>query len=926
MFGRICSAQPMLQLTDQTTQVRLDGYVLCLPDLQAQLKATDVVAGAHDLDFAPTPSLNFGFSQADYWLKFTVQDLATLPNRRWVLELAYPNMDLVEMYVVDSAGNFEVRRAGDLLPLSLRELKAYNFSFRLNLPLNGQPRKVYLHFAGRDVKHFPLFLYEETVFFRQIIEENIFWGLYFGFLSIIFLYNLAIWVYVRERLYLYYLFYLASFIGVELTRANGSFGQQFFWPEALWFANYSVHFFTSLTVVSGMLFFSLGLNVRQFFPAFYRVMQLTVGMALLHLGAVVAGWETMPVIWTFSLALVADCLLFFAGVIGLWKGYRPAMLYVLATGSFFAGLIGLFLLEEGLVPEFWVFRHSLNIGSFLETVFLSLALAQSIRLAKDGQRQAEAAQVLAKLELENNRQLTAKLQELDQVKSRFFANISHEFRTPLTLILTPVQQWLTARQLPEPPWPALEGIRQNADSLLRLINQLLELSRLETGTVAVGAEPGDLADFLRQQLAACLAWAEAKQQALVANIPYQKMPAHFDHDKMERVVGNLLGNALKFTPPGGRVELGLRAEGSQVRIWVRDSGIGLAPEEVPKIFDRFYQVDSSGQRAYAGSGLGLALAKELVQLMGGRIAVESQAGKGSLFSLELPLQVTGQEAIEPEVQLTGQLVERTDLVPGKQPVSWPAGSSTDPQPIVLLVEDHPDLRTYLGQQLAVDYQVRLAVDGQQGLEMAREQIPDLVVSDLMMPRLDGLALCHQLKVDPRTCHIPVLMLTAKAGTDSKIEGLAHGADDYLVKPFELAEVRARVANLLAQRQRLRDYYRRDVSLLAPHPKLASLDEQFLQKLHAKIEAMIDDTTLGVEHLCEVVNLSRSQLHRKLQAITGQSATEFIRSARLRRAAHLLAQKQGNVSEIAYSVGYDNLSYFSRSFKEQYGVPPSEYQG
>lgn len=317
----------------------------------------------------------------------------------------------------------------------------------------------------------------------------------------------------------------------------------------------------------------------------------------------------------------------------------------------------------------------------------------------------------------------------------------------------------------------------------------------------------------------------------------------------------------------------------------------------------------------------MALTKELVQLMQGKIGVESTLGQGCLFTVKLPLQLI--EVVAAPNSMPQTLSNQPLLGQVGPPVQELAASPMG-LPLVLVVEDHTKMRTYLSEQLAADYQVMAASDGQQGLELAQAHIPDLIISDLMMPRLDGLSLCHQLKTDERTSHVPILMLTAKVGTDSKIEGLEHGADDYLVKPFEVAEVRARVANLLAQRQRLRDYYRRDVSLLAPKAKLPTLDAQFLQKLYDIVEKMLDHADLGVEHLCEAVSLSRSQLHRKLQAITGQSATEFVRSVRLRRAAHLLAQKQGNVSQIAYSVGFDNLSYFSRTFKEQYGLSPSEY--
>jgi signal transduction histidine kinase/DNA-binding response OmpR family regulator len=918
---------PVLALTDQQDRYWLAPYVECLVDTGQQISPAEVLAGRHDALFGPpgNPRLNFGFSTATYWLRCRVQDLATKPSRRWAVELEYPNIDLVEMYLVDSTGQFEVHRAGDLLPLSLRELKEYNFVFRLPLNPAGQAQTIYFRFAGQDAKHFRLIIKEEAYLFRHAMTEHVFWGFYFGVLGILFVYNFVLFIYLRERLYLYYLLYLASFILVELSRANGSFGLRFFWPEQLWFANLSTHFFTALTVVFGVLFFSQGLNVKQMFPVFYRIMQVVAAAAVLHIGAVAANLEPIPLFGTFGLALTSNCLLLIAGIITWRKGYRPARVYVLAMSCMFVGILALFLLEQSWLPEWLVFQHALNLGSFSETLLLSLALGQSLRATKAARSRAELEQKQAEMALENSRLFAAKLQELDQFKSRFFANISHEFRTPLTVILAPLEQWLDRRQLPEVPWPTLESIRQNAHRLLELINQLLDLSRLEAGLMAHRPQPGDLAAWVRAQVGQYLALAESQQLALLFEADGPSLPYQFDRDALTKILANLLGNALKFTPAGGRVAVRVQATAAQVLVSVTDSGPGIPPEALPQVFDRFYQVDGSPQRAQEGSGIGLALAKELAQLMGGQLTVSSQLGQGSCFTLYLP---AVEPVVGPQPPATAQPETVGPATPARPvPVvqkAPPFLETANGPALVLVIEDHAELRHYLVSELSTAYQVLTAPDGQAGLALAQAQIPDLVLSDVMMPHLDGLQVCQHLKTDERTSHIPVLLLTARASLDSKLEGLGHGADDYLVKPFHPSELLARVANLLAQRQRLREHYRRDVSLLAPVAKLPSIEEQFLQKLYAAVEQNLDAADLGVETLCQAVCLSRSQLHRKLQAITGQSATEFVRSLRLRRAAHLLHQQTASVSEIAYSVGFDNLSYFSRAFKEQFGLSPSEY--
>ncbi|QQS35011.1 MAG: response regulator [Ignavibacteriales bacterium] len=537
-------------------------------------------------------------------------------------------------------------------------------------------------------------------------------------------------------------------------------------------------------------------------------------------------------------------------------------------------------------------------------------------------------------------------EETDKMKSRFFANISHEFRTPLTLILGPIDK-LTS----ETPADEIEKhtgiIRRNAHRLMNLINQLLDLSRLEAGKLKIKASKSNIVPFVKGIVMSFESLAERKDINLKIECEQDIIELYFDKEMMIKILTNLLSNAFKFTPEGGNITVTVgHAEfisassfehqiPKQVRndrmivIRVKDTGIGISEEELPKLFDRFYQVDSSQTREYEGSGLGLALIKELIELHHGSINVNSKVGTGSEFIVEFPLgrdHLKDDEIVESSVVGEKNIyidesafTKKTELV--TQDI---ANDIRENKNLILLVEDNRDVREYIKDILNSHYKVEVAVNGQQGLEKAKEIMPDLIVSDVMMPEMDGIEFCRIIKTEFLTSHIPVILLTAKASHDNKIEGLETGADDYLIKPFDSKELLTRIKNLIEQRKRLKEKFGKDIH---PRPESVTtnpLDDEFLKKAYDTIEKHLDDVEYDTELFAKELFVSRMQLHRKIQAITGQAPGEFIRVYRLKRAAEMLIEKRLSVTQIAYEVGYNSPSHFSKAFTKYFNCSPSEY--
>lgn len=548
-------------------------------------------------------------------------------------------------------------------------------------------------------------------------------------------------------------------------------------------------------------------------------------------------------------------------------------------------------------------------------------------------------------EKEKTEEQTERLAELDEAKNRFFAHISHEFRTPLSLILTPLEEAVEHAATDTVTFGKrhVERMLRNARRLQRLIERLLDLATLEAGRMELDRQPGDLHRFVRRSVEAFASMADRNGVDLQVRTSGETLRTRFDPEKIESIVNNLLSNALKFTPEGGRVTvwLGERTpssprddgEAREAILKVADTGPGMVAETQARIFERFEHVDASDTREHEGAGLGLALTKELVDLHGGTIEVESTPGEGTTFTVALPFRPkTAEEA--PEDEPTADPASPADepavhadadrpLPAGDGvPSEGDAGATTEAT--VLIVEDNAEMRAYLREQLPPHWKIWEAANGETGWQAVQERNPDLVLSDVMMPGLSGYELCEKIKDDPDLRGTPVLLLTARAGTDDAIEGLDCGADDYVPKPFDVDELRRRIENHLAAREHLRDRYREQVRLEALGTVVDEDEVSFLEAVTAAVETHLSDPDFAVEQLAQAAALSRRQLTRRLKGAMGQTPAAFIRARRMERAKEMLVGEAETVAEVAHAVGFRSPSAFSKAFRKHVGHPPSEH--
>lgn len=528
------------------------------------------------------------------------------------------------------------------------------------------------------------------------------------------------------------------------------------------------------------------------------------------------------------------------------------------------------------------------------------------------------------------------LKQLDATKSRFFANVSHEFRTPLTLSIGPLEDLQAGRHgtVPAAITSRLEGILYNNKRLLRLVNQLLDVARLEANALQLTVRPVDLHAYLDTLTKAFLPLAERNDTQFHRHIPDTPRPVYIAPDQLEKVFVNLLSNAFKFTGASGRVAVAVESDHQHVRVTVQDSGPGIAPEDIPHVFDRFYRGDDvHGQ---IGTGIGLALAQNLAIRHGGTITVASTVGIGSTFTVHLLLG-KAHFAGHPDVVIeespadallasaSGDGVAMETLL--EIDVALPVANEADAdQTTILLVDDHADIRAYIREHLAPTYRVIEAANGTDALQHARDLTPDLILSDVSMPGMDGFTLVKRLRTDTNLDFIPIILLTARAETEDKLAGLEFGADDYLTKPFNPTELKTRIHNLLHRQQRLRERFQQETPAAPPPAPIdvTSSDDLFLDQLRTTVEAHMADENFKVENLAEAIGLERSYLYRRMRALTNESPSAYLRKVRLERAAALIAGKAGTISEIAYGVGFKSVPHFSNCFRTQYGCSPSTY--
>lgn len=776
----------------------------------------------------------------------------------------------------------------NLFPISLEANEPVTVYWKLKQTINVEPLQFNFAMQHKDVVAIKPLTLDSLVPF------------YIGFMFVLFAMGLIFLIITKERSFLWFCVLSAVFcLHMQLLDPHSSWVRWFF-PQS---PQLQYYLFTILTNLSGVF-------ILQFIRSFTRTKLLLpkwdkVIRALMAYTAIVMAISMLAIYvspflqFIFQLQyltfigsiVIAIRLITFNNIYCRWTGL--ALLWL-----FFFQVFGI-MWNINLLPD-WV-PNPWAIAQLGMMIILFFGLAYRFR--ESAREKAEAGKVL----------------EMDAIKNRFFANISHEFRTPLTLMLGRLKQLEGNGMEDKQQKKHIGSIRRNGDRLLQLINQLLDLSKLESGKMELQVAKTDITALLKTIATSFDSLAEEKQISYNIHLPENTIIGFIDRDKLEKVVVNLLSNAFRFTEPGGLVSFSVEEDKKRLRLTIQDNGKGIPKEQLDKIFDRFHQVGGT----QGGTGIGLSLVKELLQLHKSQVSVQSEAGRGSSFKVSIPIAAEFYEQTEMTSVsiITEAETDSDELIVDEEDNASPSDSSL---PLVLIVEDNIELQEYIGDVLKPNFQVVIAGNGKLGLKKAIESVPDCIISDIMMPEMDGIELCEKLKNEHATSHIPVILLTAKASKNSRIEGLQTGADDYLVKPFDATELIVRVQNLIEQRKQLRDRFSQQVINIKPEElPVQSSEKDFISRIRAVIEENIDNESFGVNEIAGAIHLSRSQLHRKLKALTGLGPNELIRNYRLERGLQLLQQGNATVTEVAYQTGFSSPAYFSKCFSDRYGYPPGE---
>lgn len=584
-----------------------------------------------------------------------------------------------------------------------------------------------------------------------------------------------------------------------------------------------------------------------------------------------------------------------------------------------------------IAPPFWMTNWAYFLY-FLLTCSLLYGVFKIVKMRTDLRHSLQ----LERLERE-------KMREVNQMKLQFFTNISHELRTPLTLIISPLEQFIRNKFFDKKIHKSVVRMYHNANRLLTMINQLLDVRKNEAGLLKLKVAEGNFIKFSNEIILAFKDLAKQQNIKLKFHPEINSIPLWYDRDQMEKVWFNLLSNAIKFTPEGGKIEVyvlnehtyGEKMDSESIAIQIKDAGNGIPENQREHIFDRFYQVEKNTEGVRkGGTGIGLALTKSIIENHSGKIWVEDNNSEpGSTFTFLLPkgsLHFKAEEKIsdfKKRETISNHLAVNTQQekeILSKVKKNKPNGKKSSKKSLILIVEDNADIRAYLSESLESRYKIIQAKNGEDGLEKSKAELPDLILADISMPKMDGIEMCHQLKSALTTSHIPIILLTARTSLIFKIDSLEKGADDYVTKPFNMRLLEAKIKNLIDSRNQLKEKFTKNFDLSPSGVAINSVDEKLLNQIKTVVEKNIDNSNFSVEQLANALIMSRMQLYRKLKALTGKSPNKIIREIRLQRAAQLLKIKDYNVADITYMVGYNDLQYFRDQFKKEYGMSPSEY--
>lgn len=855
-----------------------------------------------------------------YWLTFDIKNLDSL-TQSLILYLGYEQeVEIFGMEEIKRTGTFIAERdRKGAIPLGFFN-REEGFSNQVELNIEGNENlQLYIKLKRWLDKPLPLSVkLIDPVFFKKQTNPGYrhFWqGLFQGIILALILYHLLFFLMVKDITYLYYCLYMVCISMMTLGDLGYWQGHLFknqpFWGWVLFML---LQYWTGIMT---LIFMRSFVRLKKLMPKWDKfVLQfiwLNIGVLVLIIIAylltqsyqvvqwaklIIVPFAAIGILFCYLLLRSKDTVALYFAIAGL----------VLSLAVLINGVIELVSQGATLQETYYLRFHLVHAVAVVHLLTFSLGIGYR-RRQKD---------------VENQR-----VKELEELKSRFYTNITHEFRTPLTVILG-----MNDNIKGHPQERSL--IKRNAHNLLRLINQLLDLTKLESGSLKINLVQGDIISYLHYLTESFYSMASDKKVQLQFKATEGALIMDFDEEKIQHIIYNLLSNAIKFTPSGGKVALKVasieKRHRAFLKIVVKDTGKGISTKHLPYIFDRFYQIDNeptnrgnsneSIRPNPTGTGIGLSLTKELVQMMNGQIEVQSEIGWGTEFIILLPI-IKKEETEQLDIA-TIPFVPELGGTAFAKPSSQQTTTKGE-QPEILIIEDNIGVLTYIQQLLQNDYLVRSAKDGQQGIDLALEHIPDLIITDVMMPEKDGFEVCATLKSDERSSHIPIIMLTAKADLPSKLIGLEKGADAYLSKPFEKQELLLRLRKLLELRQRLQAYYSGQPSEIKTIPATASVENAFLEKLKTLVEKRIGDPKLSVQDLSKGLLVGQTQLYRKLKALTGKTPTQFIHSIRLKKAVELLKTTNLNISEIAYDLGYNDPNYFSRMFRKEFGKSPGDFR-
>jgi signal transduction histidine kinase/DNA-binding response OmpR family regulator len=853
-----------------------------------------------------------------YWGRITLLDsLPDYPFRDWRLYLA--RADSIEVYVPNGQNTqYKVLLAGDLYAAHHKALPYAHHLRRVPLSLeNGLPTTIY--FRLRSVRNYKIAL---NLRFQQ--EEvyadwgsNIFKrreGLFLGFILTMMLFSFVMASATKDRAFFFHGIFLIGVTGFMLDIHRILHNAPLISDYPI-IKNYVVYFFITLMDIGYLQFIRQYTNLSRNFPKWDKVFQWLILYRLVAFLLSITFYffiQDEPLSDTvLAVSFFAEYFFVILPFLFVLYGARVRMYNYVIIGT---ALILLDIVLNGVA----VFANSsppmilTHIGIIGEIMFFSYGLGYRF------------------LALRRQREEALKLQEINAVKSRFYTNITHEFRTPIAVIQGMTerikgleQSSVNGKEMKD----SLSYIDRNSNRLLNLVDQLLELSRIESGMIQYTPKRGNIAAFLRYITESLQPLTASKDISLSYFGAEEEFEMDFDEEKLRQILSNLISNAYKYSPPGAKISV--KGEVLQVRgrehfqITVKDTGKGIPKKDLPHIFDRFYQVEENKGQMQAGTGVGLALVKELVKLMKGEIDVESTVGQGTTFRLDIPVkrQATEQfgtfQGVKTE-EFVSEVLEETETLTAA------SADGTDPF-TVLIVEDNPGMVEILKTHLAGKYKLEVAFNGKRGIEKALEVVPDLIITDLMMPEVDGFELVQRLHSERATSHIPIIVLTAKVGDEDRIRALSAGAIDYLTKPFHAPELLLKIDNVLQLQQQMIQRLRGDDPVGVEKGKPLSLDEEFMRDVQTAIDDNYTEENFGVDQLASKVYLSRSQLHRKVKKLFGNSASKLILEKRMKEACRLLRESDLPIGDVAFEVGFSDHSYFTKVFFNHQKTLPSEYR-